>query len=176
MVLVRRRLAVLILGLTLGADLLAGQQVGVPDAVPLSTAILAKLPQDWRDLARHVKASDQEQQRFMKLSDVVLRQTIARILIRSRAADGFLKGQLTKESSPAVRITIVQAIAGDSRWRGMSDTTAVLEGLLARDPDPSVSLAALEALRRLRMRELTGLLNERISMTAGRGRPRARRP
>jgi len=163
MVLFRRRLTVLILGLTLGADLLARQQVAMPDAVPLSTAILAKLPPDWRDLARHVKATDQEQQRFMKLSDVVLRQTIARILIRSRAADGFLKGQLTKESAPAVRITIVQAIAGDSRWRGMSDTTALLEGVLARDPDGSVSLAALEALRRLRLRELNGLLNERIS-------------
>ena len=59
-------------------------------------AVLAKLPQDWRDVAKHVKAIDQEQQRFLKLSDVVLRQTIARILIRSRAAEGFLKAQVTK--------------------------------------------------------------------------------
>jgi hypothetical protein len=169
MVLFRRRLAVLMLGLSLGADLMAGQQAAAPPAaVPLSTAILAKLPPDWRDLARHVKATDQEQQRFMKLSDVVLRQTVARILIRSRAADGFLKGLLTREPSPAVRITIVQAIVNDSRWRGMSDTTALLEGVLARDPESSVSLAALEGLRRLRMRELNGLLNERLSVAAGR--------
>ena len=45
----------------------------------------------------------------------------------------------------------------------------LLEGVVARDPDPVVSLAALESLRRLRMRELNGLLNERISLAAGRG-------
>jgi tartrate-resistant acid phosphatase type 5 len=164
-----RRLAVLILGVSLGVEVLAGQQTAAPEAVPLSPAVLAKLPQDWRDVAQHVKAIDQEQERFLKLSDVVLRQTIARILIRSRAADGFLKGQLTKESAPAVRVTIVQAITNDSRWRDLDDTPTLLEGVVARDPDPVVSLAALEGLRRLRMRELNGLLNERISLAAGRG-------
>lgn len=58
MVLFSRRLAVLILGLSLGVDLFARQHAPVPEAVPLSTAILAKLPQDWRDLAGHVKATD----------------------------------------------------------------------------------------------------------------------
>ena len=66
-------------------------------------------------------------------------------------------------------MTIVQAIAGDSRWRDLEDTPTLLEGVVARDPDPVVSLAALESLRRLRMRELNGLLNERISLAAGRG-------
>ena len=72
----------------LGVDLFARQQTSTPEAVPLSAAVLAKLPQDWRDVAKHVKAIDPEQQRFLKLSDVALRQTIARILIRSRAAEG----------------------------------------------------------------------------------------
>jgi tartrate-resistant acid phosphatase type 5 len=164
-----RQLAVLILGVSLGVDVFARPQASAPEAVPLSPAVLAKLPLDWRDVAKHVKAIDQEQQRFLKLSDVVLRQTVARILIRSRAADGFLKAQLAEESSSAVRITIVQAIAGDSRWRDLEDTPALLEGVVARDPDPVVSLAALEGLRRLRMRKLNGLLNERISLAAGRG-------
>ena len=164
-----RRLAVLLLGVSLGGEVLARQQAPAPEAVPLSSAVIAKLPPDWRDVAKHVKAIDEQQQRFLKLTDVVLRQNIARILIRTRAADGFLKAQLTKESSPAVRVTIVQAIAGDSRWRDFEDTPELLEGVVARDPDPVVSLAALEGLRRLRMRELNGLLNERISLAAGRG-------
>jgi hypothetical protein len=164
-----RRLAVLILGVSLGVDVLARQQPPAPETVRLSTAVLAKLPQDWRDAAKHVKATDREQERFLKMPDVVFRQNIARILIRSRAADGFLKAQLTKESSPAVRVTIVQAIAGDSRWRDLEDMPTLLEGVIARDPDPVVSLAALESLRRMRMRELNGLLNERISLAAGRG-------
>ena len=164
-----RRLAVLILGVSLGVEVLAGQQAPEPETVRLSAAVLAKLPQDWRDPAKHVKATDREQERFLKMPDVVLRQTIARILIRSRTADGFLKAQLTKESAPAVRVTLVQAIANDSRWRDLDDTPALLEGVVARDPDPVVSLAALESLRRLRMRELNGLLNERLSLAAGRG-------
>ena len=123
-----RRLAVLALCLIVGTDLFARQQASTPEAVPLSAAVLAKLPQEWRDVAKHVKAIDQEQQRLLKLSDVALRQTVARILIRSRAADGFLKSQLTEDSSPAVRVTIVQAMAADSRWRDADETPALLEG------------------------------------------------
>jgi tartrate-resistant acid phosphatase type 5 len=163
-----RPLVIAILCVSFAAHLVSAQRA-TADAVPLSTAILAKLPQEWRELARHVKATDQEQQRFLKLSDVVLRQTVARILVRSRAADGFLKVQLTKDPSAAVRITILQAVAGDSRWRDMEGTPALLESVVARDPEPVVSLAALEGLRRIRMRELNGLLNERISVAGGRG-------
>ena len=162
-----RRLAVLIVILGLGVEGLARQQESGPDTVPLSAAVLAKLSPEWREAAKHVKATDQAQQRFVKMSGDVLRQNLARILIRSRAADGFLKEQLAKDSSSAVRITIVQAMAGDSRWRDLADTPPLLEGVVARDPDPVVSLAALESLRRLRMRELTGLLNERLSLAAG---------
>jgi hypothetical protein len=163
-----RRVAVLTLAVSLGVEVLGAQQPSTPEAVPLSAAVLAKLPQEWRDVAKHVKAIDQEQQRLLKLSDVVLRQTVARILIRSRAADGFLASQLTNDSSSAVRVTIVQAMAADSRWRDAEETPALLEGVIAKDPDPVVSLAALEGLRRLRMRELNGLLNERISLANGR--------
>src|SRR4029450_4338106 len=164
-----RRVAVLTLAVSLGVEVLGAQQPSTPEAVPLSAAVLAQLPQEWRDVAKHVKAIDQEQQRLLKLSDVVLRQTVARILIRSRAADGFLASQLTNDSSSAVRVTIVQAMAADSRWRDAEETPALLEGAIAKDPDPVVSLAALEGLRRLRMRELNGLLNERISLANGRG-------
>ena len=164
-----RRLAVLILGASLGADLMARQQPSAPEAVSLSPVVLAKLSPEWRDAAKHVKAIDQEQQRFLKMSDVVLRQNLARILIRSRAADGFLRSQVTKDPSPAVRLTIVQAMTSNSRWREAEETPTLLEGVVAKDPDPGVSLAALEGLRRLRMRELNGLLAERLSVATGRG-------
>jgi tartrate-resistant acid phosphatase type 5 len=164
-----RRLAVLILGASLGVDLMARQQPSAPEAVSLSPVVLAKLSPEWRDAAKHVKAIDQEQQRFLKMSDVVLRQNLARILIRSRAADGFLRSQVTKDPSPAVRLTIVQAMTSNSRWREAEETPTLLEGVVAKDPDPGVSLAALEGLRRLRMRELNGLLAERLSVATGRG-------
>jgi hypothetical protein len=59
-----RRLAVLILGASLGVDLMARQQPPAAEPVSLSPAVLAKLRQDWRDAAKHVKATDREQERF----------------------------------------------------------------------------------------------------------------
>jgi hypothetical protein len=130
--------------------------------------VLARLPAEWREPVRSIKATDQEQQRYLKVTEVVLRQTLARLLVRSRAADAFLKAQLTRDPAPAVRTTIVTAILGDSRWSALPDTALLVEGVIARDPDAAVSIAALEALRRWRMRQLNGLLTARLSAETGR--------
>jgi tartrate-resistant acid phosphatase type 5 len=42
-------------------------------------------------------------------------------------------------------------------------TAALIESVVVSDPEPTVSLAALEALRRWRMRRLNVLLNERVA-------------
>jgi hypothetical protein len=157
------RLAPLVVALSLGTAPLTAQLAPDASPVPLSPAVLARLPPDWREPVRSIKATDQEQQRYMRVTEVVLRQTLARLLIRSRAADGFLKAQLTQDPAPAVRTAIVAAMLGDSRWNAMPDTPALIEGVIARDPDPAVSVAALETLRRWRMRQLNGLLAERIA-------------
>jgi len=162
------RLAPLVVALSLGAAPLAEQPAPAPETLPLSAAVLARLPQDWREPVRSIKATDQEQQRFMKVTEVVLRQTLARLLVRSRAADAFLKGQLTKDPAPAVRTAIVTAIMADARWNALPETPSLIEGVIARDPEPSVSVAALETLRRWRMRQLNGLLSERLAADAGR--------
>jgi tartrate-resistant acid phosphatase type 5 len=164
----RRLFIVLMFGLGIGVHPLADQQSTAP-LLPLSEAILTKLPQDWREPAQRIKASEQEQQRLLKLTDAVLRQNIARILIRSDSADSFVKSQLTKDPSPAVRTVIVQAIAADSRWNALPDTVTVIENVVVRDPDPAVSMTALEILRRSKLRQLNMLLNERIASAATRG-------
>ena len=142
---------------------LATGQGAAPELLPLSPALLSKLPPDWRELATHIKASDAEQQRFLKLSDVVFRQTVARLLTRIRPADAFVRTQITSDPSPAVRTALVQAIAADARWSALPETALLIESVVARDPDPAVSLTALEVLRRRRMRELNGLLDARLS-------------
>ena len=148
--------------LTHAAGHAAFQAGGVGPAV-LSDAVLSRLPPDWRELvAKHVRATPAEQQRFLTVSEEVLRQTLVRLLARIPAGDGFLRAQLTKDSSPRVRTTLAQTIAADARWMALPDTAALLEGVVAADPDPPVSLAALEALRRWRMRHLNTLLNERV--------------
>jgi len=165
--LLTRTIVALMVGLTLTGQPLAVEQR--PELQPLGDPILAKLPESWREMARLIRASDAEQQRFVKLSDVPLRQALARLLTRTHSADNFLKTQLTSDPSSAVRTAIVTAIAADARWSAMPDTPTLIEGVVARDPDPAVSLAALETLRRWRMRQLNGLLNERVASAMKRG-------
>jgi hypothetical protein len=132
--------------------------------VALSDAVLSRLPDDWRQPAGTlVKATAQEQQRFLTIPDDVLRQTVVRLLVRTPRADAFVRQQLAKDPSPRVRTTIVQAIAADARWMALPDTAALIERVVSSDADPIVSMAALETLRRLRMRTLNALLNERIT-------------
>jgi tartrate-resistant acid phosphatase type 5 len=141
-----------------------------PPAVALTEPVLARLPVDWRQPAvTLLKATDAEQQRFLTMSAEVLRQTVARLLARLPAADAFLRSQLGADPSPRVRATIVQVMAADPRWMALPDTAPLLEGVVALDPDPDVSLAALETLRRRRMRELNTLLNERLAVAKKRG-------
>ena len=86
-----------------------------------------------------------------------------------------------EDTSPRVRTTIAQTIAADARWMALPDSAALLEGVVASDPDPAVSLATLETLRRWRMRHLNTLLNERVVMArknrhrVGRTTPRCTR-
>jgi tartrate-resistant acid phosphatase type 5 len=159
----RRGLVVLAVAVWLSAPTLAVQQAGAP-TVALYDSVLAKLPPDWREpAATHVKATDAEQRRFLGNDDVVLRQVLVRMLTRVPALDGFIRTQLVKDASPAVRTTIVQAIAGDARWMAMAETTSMIERVVTSDPEPRVSLAALETLRLARMRGLNALLTERVA-------------
>jgi tartrate-resistant acid phosphatase type 5 len=58
----------------------------------------------------------------------------------------------------------------------LPESAALLEGVVAADPDPTVSLAALEALRRWRMRRLNTLLNERVGTATKSGDPASVEP
>src|SRR5215217_2301161 len=149
-----RTLIIAFLGLTFAGSPLAGQQATpAPALLPLSDAIVAKLPPDWRDMAQHIKASETEQKRYLTLTDVVFRQTVALVLTRNHVADAFIKTQLVNDPAPAVRSAIVTAISNDARWNTFADTPGLIEGVAARDPDVAVSLTALELLRRNRIRE-----------------------
>jgi tartrate-resistant acid phosphatase type 5 len=140
--------------------------------VALSDAVLSRLPDEWRQPAGTlVKATAQEQQRLLTVPEEVLRQTVVRLLVRSPRADTFVKQQLAIDPSPRVRTTIVQAIAADARWSALPDTAALIERVVSSDADPVVALAALETLRRARMRTLNALLNERIAAAKTAGDP-----
>ena len=164
-----RPLALVVLALVLAGGSLETRQSPAPELRQLSPALLARLPPDWRELATHIKASDAEQERYLKLSEVVFRQTVARLLTRISRADDFVRRQLTADPSPAVRTALVQAIAADARWSALPETAVLIEGVVSRDPDPAVSLTALELLRRRRMRELSALVDARLTAAVREG-------
>ncbi len=159
---------VAVFGLSLIASV-TGQQPDAPTPIDLSPAVLARLPAEWREPAGAIKAVETEQQRFLRLSEEGLRQAIGRLLVRARSAEAFVRTVVKNDSSAAVRTTVVAAIAGDSRWLAMSDTPAMLEDVVVLDPDATVSVAALEGLRRVRMRGLNTLLSDRIAAAKKRG-------
>src|SRR5262245_12683832 len=160
---------VLVVALGLVTPLVAVQQTTAPPAAPLSPTVLAKLPPDWREPAAAITATESDQQRFVTVSDEAFRVALARLLVRQPSADAFVKTKLVNDPAPAVRRAIVQTIGNDTRWLSLPDTAALIEGAVARDPDATVSLAALEALRRFRMRGLNTLLNERAAAARQRG-------
>jgi hypothetical protein len=61
-----------------------------------------------------------------------------------------------------VGITLGQLIGADGRWGAMSETSALIERVVTADPDHRASIAALEVLRRARMRTLNTLLTQRV--------------
>lgn len=162
----------LAIAISLPISSLGREQAPAAITLPLFDAVLAKLPAAWREpAAAHIKASESEQQRFLRQSDTALRQTMARLLVRVPALDAFIRQQVIDDTSPAVRMTIVQLIAADARWSAMPDTAPLIERIVSSDPDHTVSIAALETLRRSRMRTLNALLNQRVerAKTAGPG-------
>lgn len=139
-----------------------------PPAAP--PAFLTKLPPDWHDpVTRLLVIPESQHAPLAALADDVLRQSLIRQLIRSPAADEFVRRQLTADPSPRVRSAIVQGIAGNERWSAMPDTTALVERVVASDPAPGVSLAALELLRRARVRGLSALLSSRLAAAKASG-------
>lgn len=145
-------------------------QVAPPSPGPAADAILNRLPLEWRDRVKTIPAiTDAQQKQMLAMSDDALRQAFARLLARRADADGFLRDRLRGDPSALVRRTLAQVIGADARWLALPDTVPLLESVVAGDPDAGVSLAALEAVRRWRMRGLNGLLTQRLASARGRG-------
>jgi tartrate-resistant acid phosphatase type 5 len=159
-------LAHLVLALAFVAQLPAQPQQ-LPN-VP-SPELLAKLPEEWREPARSfARIPDNQQKQLLGSSDEIVRQAVARLLVRNPKADEFVKVQVRSDPSPRVRTTIVQGM-GTARWLEMPGTAALLEEVAKADPDPAVSLLALDTVRRWRMRGLGDVLAARLAAAKAAG-------
>ncbi len=136
----------------------------------LPAALAAKLPLSWHEpVARLLTIPDSQYSQLLQLTDEALRQTLGRRLVRVPDADGFVREQLTADPSPRVRSALAAAIANDARWNARPDTGPILERVIASDPDPVVSLVALDVTRRWKMRPLAALLASRLAAARAAG-------
>ena len=166
------RVVAVLLALTTG---LAQQQAAQPPAAPppaitFAEALAGKLPPDWREpVATLLTIREAQQTQMLALSDEALRQNLIRQLARVPAADAFVRAQLKADPSPRVRTAIVTAMSNDARWMSMPETVPLLEGVVGSDPDITVSLGALDNLRRTRMRGLVAQLSNRLAAARASG-------
>jgi tartrate-resistant acid phosphatase type 5 len=139
------------------------EQKAQPAAIALSDQILSRLPSEYRDHAKSlVTATQENQQRWLKLSDEDLTGNVIGQLSRKPEAADFLLAELEKEHSPKLRLRIIESLG--SYWRAHSDSQQILERHAASDPDADVSLQTLELLRSMRVNELSKLLEARIKV------------
>jgi hypothetical protein len=163
-------LIVVVLGLAGASPVIRASQQAGSAGPGLSDALVNRLPVEWRELAkRFVTPSATQATQLPAGTDEALRIAVARQLVRRAEADQLLTDQVRRDPSTAVRVAITQAIAADTRWLNRPATQPLLESLAVSDPRVEVSLAALEGLRRWRMRQLSLLLDKRIATAAASG-------
>jgi hypothetical protein len=139
-----------------------------PPSLPLSESILARIPADYRAEAKaQIKQPEEIQQQAEKLPDDELVATVLRVLGDMPSESTFLLDRLEKEPSAALRIDLIQAL--EKHWHGNGQDLSVLENHASSDPDATVSVAAIEMLKTVRIDSLNRLLNARLGAAVAAG-------
>lgn len=139
-----------------------------PPQAALSDAILNRLPSDYRGQAKSlVTATEDNQQRLLKLSDEDLARNVIFLLSLKPEGASFLVAELEKEPSAKLRLRIIQSLG--IYWESHPESMPIIERHATSDPDADVSLETLELLRSMRMRELGKLLESRVAAAKSSG-------
>ena len=147
---------------------LVAQAPPKPPALPLSESILARIPFDYRAEAKaKISESEEIQQQADKMPDDVLFATVMHVLGDMPSESAFLLDRLAKEPSATLRIDLIQAL--DKTWHGDNQDLSVLESHASSDPDVTVSIAAVEMLKTVRIDSLNRLLNAKLGVAVAGG-------
>ena len=164
----RRPVLLFILAAPLIPLQLVAQASSKPPSLPLSDSILARIPADYRDEARaKIRQTEEIQQQAEKMPDDDLVATVIHVLGDMPSESAFLFDRLAKEPSATLRIDLIQGL--DKVWHGNGQDLSVLESHASSDPDVTVSLAAIEMLKTVRIDSLNHLLNARLGGAVGAG-------
>jgi tartrate-resistant acid phosphatase type 5 len=147
---------------------IAGRAQSKPEPLPLSEAILARIPVDYRDEVKElVKEPNGFQQRLAKMSDGQLAEAAIHALGDQPEASAFLLARLETEPSADLRSDIIRSL--DTYWHSHPEDQTILERHLVSDPNADVSIAALTMLNTVRFDALGKLLSQRLALAASSG-------
>jgi tartrate-resistant acid phosphatase type 5 len=164
----RRPVLLLIFTVPLMSLQLAAQTPPSPPLLPLSEPILARIPVDYRYEARaKIKQTEEIQQRAEKMSDDDLIATVLHVLGNMPSESTFLLDRLAKEPSAMLRIDIITAL--EKHWHDDGQSLSALESHASSDPDVTVSIAAIEMLKMVRIDSLNRPLNARLGAAVAAG-------
>lgn len=127
----------------------------------LDAALVARVPEAYRDRARGARLSEEGQQYLAKGSDEGLFSYIVDAIADQPDGLAFLTAAVETDSSGARRAAILERLGSPGDKPAMPEARAALEKHAASDPDAKASLAALEGLRRLEIARLGSLLTAR---------------
>ena len=146
---------------------LVAQAPPKPPLLPLSESILARIPADYRvDAKAQIRQTEEIQQQAEKMPDDALVATVLHVLGDMPSESAFLLDRLEKEPSAVLRIDLIQAL--EKHWQGGHDLS-VLESHASSDPNVTVSTAAIEMLKTVRIDSLNRLLNVRLGAVVAAG-------
>jgi len=147
---------------------LAAQAPSKPPLLPLSESILARIPANYRDEAKaKIRQSEEIQQQAEKMAEDALVASVLHVLGDMQPESPFLLDRLANEPSAALRIDLIMAL--EKHWQGDSPDVSVLESHASSDPDVTVSIAAAEMLKGIRIDSLNRLLSARLGAAVGSG-------
>ncbi len=134
-----------------------------PTPVVLSATILDRIVPAYRDEAKSlVTVTEENQQRWTKLSDEDLTANVIGQLSRNPAASDFLLGRLENEQSAKLRSAIMRGLS--DYWTKHPEQQKILEQHASSDSSAVVALQALELLRSIRTNNLGKLLQVRLDV------------
>jgi hypothetical protein len=154
--------------LALAALLAISSVLRAEEERPLSRELLARVPLMYREKAKAVRLSSQAQEYYLASADADLFSAVVVQIGKRVEGLAYLVSMADREKSAELR-RIVFEVLGTAR--GMPEYVeghpAAYSGLsrhVQSDPDAAAALAALDALRRVRTRQLGALLHGRLEL------------
>jgi len=140
-----------------------------PPAPLLDAALVARMPEAYRDRALAVRLSEEGQKYLAKASDDSLFEYVVDAIGEEPDGLAFLATALESDPSGARRASILGRLGSPRETPTTAEARAALEKHAASDADAKASLAALEGLRRLEIARLGVVLRDRMRVARDSG-------